>query len=195
MKQRTVWVTTIFSLLALFLGTAIVYEIKATQELKAAEQALHLSQQELASAKTIKVDETLVNKPVYQARTAEFFKRAVMMATSTESQLTKRSSKDETYGTPEAYEAVQSLAGMASSLTVKDLRLTFNEQSDGSVVGAGALTIDTAAQADDSTGKLMHDTSDYTALVTLDKVQSKWRVSELKLGQVTPGENANDTIY
>ena len=101
MKQRTVWVTTIFSLLALFLGTAIVYEIKATQELKAAEQSLHLNQHELAAAKTIKVDETLVDKPVYQARTSEFFKRAVKMATSPENQQTKRSRKDEKYGTQE----------------------------------------------------------------------------------------------
>ncbi|MCS9992738.1 hypothetical protein EFL69_06545 [Weissella confusa] len=195
MKQRTVWVMTIVSLLAIFLASAIAFEIKATNDLTQATKTLRGHEQEWNTADDVKVNEKLVHKAVYDDRTNKFFKRAFKIATSKKSKLAQRSSADETYGSPEAYEAIQGLSGMASSLTVKKSQMTFNEQSDGSVVGAGALQVDTAAPSDDSDGKMMHGTTDYTVLLTLDKIQGKWRVAELKLGQIKPGDNANDTIY
>lgn len=195
MKQRRLWVITIFSLLAIFIGSAVAFEIKATKDLTQATKALRGHEQAWATADDVTVNEKLVNKAVYEDRTTEFFNRAFKIATSKESKLAQRSSADETYGSPETYEAIQSLSGMASSLTVKKSQMTFNEQSDGSVVGAGALQVDAAAPSDDSAGKMMHGTTDYTVLMTLDKVKGKWRVAELQLGQIKPGDNANDTIY
>lgn len=195
MKHRTVLVTAVVSLIALFLGSALVYNVKATHDLATAEKSLQTNQSDLAAAKTINIDEKLVDKAVYQTRTTEFFKRAVKIATSTDSKLAQRSNEDETYGSPESYEAIQSLAGMASSLALKNLQVTFNEQSDGSVIGAGELQIDESAPVDGAAGTVKHGTSTYTVLLNLDKVQGKWRVAEVKLGQIKPGDNANDTIY
>lgn len=195
MKHRAILGVTISSLFVLFLGSSIVYEVKATNDLAAATKTLHNNEGKLADAKALNVNEKLVDQTVYQRRTTEFFKRALKIATSTDNKLSQRSSNDERYGSPEAYESIQSLAGMASALTLKNLQMTFNEQSDGSVVGAGEIKIDESATADDSTGTVKHGTSAYTVLVTLDKAQGKWRVADVKLGQIKPGDNANDTIY
>lgn len=195
MLNRTKLTLAVAILSLAFAGSAVTYEVKASHDLETAQQAVGVGKKQVAAAKEIRVDERLVDQTVYNKRTQEFFKRATNNATSTESVLKARTAADERYGSPEAYEAIKALAGTATSMQVTSLKMTFNEQSDGSVVGAGDVKLSLSAASDDASAQVKHVTSEYTGLVSLEKYEGKWRVTEVKLGTINPGDNANDTIY
>jgi len=195
MLNRTKSTLAVAVLSLVFAGASVSYEMKASHDLEKAQQAVGISEKKVATAKQITVNEKLVDQTAYKARTQEFFKRAGKVASSRESVLKSRTAEDERYGSPATYEAIKGMMGMATGMEITAPHMNFNEQSDGSVVGSGTVKITLSSNSDNAAAQKHQMTSEYTGLVSLEKYEGKWRVTDVKLGTIKPGDNANDTIY
>jgi|GEM_PF-4946734 len=195
MKQGTLLGATIVTLSVVFAGSAAFFQHKESDALVTTESKLKSESIKLDELKQITTNEQLTNNQIYNKQTRIFLDRASKNATSSNHILQSYSSTDEKYGVVDAYTAIGGIAGAASSLKVKENHLTFNEMSDGSIIGVGQVVFEVSAASDDADGTLQHVNSPYTVFVTLDKFHGSWRVSEIKLGDVVQEGDANDEIY
>lgn len=195
MKYMRVALIGLLILSGVFAGVSYKYYTKENQEQASVKYTYHAQKRSANDPKKVNRHEQLTDDKPYATRTEQFFKRAVGQATETKQQLTQVSAKDETYGDSSAYAAIRSVSGMASALQLMKYQMTFNKMSDGTVVGTGTIVLAATAASDDQHGKNNTVSTTYTTLVTLSKQQGDWQVDSLKLGTVTPGDDANETVY
>ena len=193
MKRQTVskvLASVILILSLVFAGLATVYWQQETKRQASTQQQVKRTNQKQQQDKQ-QAQEQLVNDQAYQKRALTFLNRALAKATASGD----LSEQDQTYGSEDAYDAIQGMAGMNSALKLTKQDLHFNKMADGEVVGDGQLEIEASGVSDDAKAKTRHTKNSFTVLMTFATYQKHLRIESIQLGEVKASENANDTIY
>lgn len=175
-----------------FAGLATVYWQQETKrQANTQQQVRRTNQKQQQDNQKAQGKEQLVNDQAYQKRALTFLNRALAKATANGD----LSAQDQTYGSEDAYDAIQGMAGMNSTLKLTKQDLHFNKMADGEVVGDGQLEIEASGVSDDVKAKTRHTKNSFTVLMTFATYQKHLRIESIQLGEVKASENANDTIY
>lgn len=175
-----------------FAGLATVYWQQETKrQANTQQQIKRTDQKHQQNNQKVQSKEQLVNDQAYQKRALAFLNRALAKATASGD----LSEQDQMYGSEEAYNAIQGIAGMNSALKLTKQDLHFNKMADGEVVGDGQLEIEASGVSDDAKAKTRHTKNSFTVLMTFATYQKHLRIASIQLGEVKASENANDTIY
>ena len=195
MKRQTVSkvVASVILILSLaFASLATVYWQQETKrQANTQQQVKRTNQKQQQDNQKAQGKEQLVNDQAYQKRALTFLNRALAKATASGDV----SEQDQTYGSEDAYNAIQGMAGMNSALKLTKQDLHFNKMADGEVVGDGQLEIEASGVSDDAKAKTRHTKNSFTVLMTFATYQKHLRIESIQLGEVKTSENANDTIY
>jgi uncharacterized RmlC-like cupin family protein len=171
--------------------TTVYWQQETKRQASIQQQVKRTNQKQQQDKQKAQGKEQLINDQAYQKRALTFLNRALAKATAGGD----LSEQDQTYGSEDAYDAIQGMAGMNSALKLTKQGLHFNKMADGEVVGDGQLEIEASGVSDDAKAKTRHTKNSFTVLMTFATYQKHLRIESIQLGEVKASENANDTIY